>query len=156
MTRKTVTNALMYTNYIMFWLQEQDPSFSNAIKQINRLVTDGQYYRLLSSCFGHESFNHIGSNMQSLFYYGHIAEEKFGASRFAVLYFLSSLVGSIFSYKFLYKFNSIGASGGVCGILGALCIYYYRNRDILGEKEARYGKYDTKGSYMYSYFKTVY
>ena len=81
LTKKTVTNVLIYTNLIVFFFQRLHPSIDYKwILQINPLVKRGEYHRLLFSFFGHGSFVHIGSNMIGLFYYGRIAEPKLGES----------------------------------------------------------------------------
>lgn len=78
LTRKTVTNALIFTNIAIFILQKIYPSLTNALMKVNPLVARGQTYRLVTACFAHGSITHLGFNMYSLYNIGPLAEAKFG------------------------------------------------------------------------------
>jgi len=78
LTRKTVTNGIIFTNIIIFIFQKIYPSLTNSLMKINPLVARGQTYRLLSACFAHGSIMHLGFNMYSLYNIGPLAEAKFG------------------------------------------------------------------------------
>lgn len=87
-------------------------------------VADGEWYRLLTAAFVHEEFLHIGFNMLALWLIGRTLEPVLGRSRFAALYFLSALGGSAASL--LSDSLSIGASGAVYGLFGALFVVMRR------------------------------
>ena len=78
LTRKTVTNALIFANIAVFIFQKIYPSLTNTLMKINPLVARGQTYRLLTACFAHGSITHLGFNMYSLFNIGPLGESKFG------------------------------------------------------------------------------
>lgn len=85
----------------------------------------GEYYRLFTCMFLHEGVDHIFSNLILLFFLGEIIESKIGSVKFAILYFLSGICGSMAS--FLYSrtaagYTSIGASGAVFGLIGIFII----------------------------------
>lgn len=81
-----------------------------------------EYIRLLSAGFLHADLMHLIFNMLTLYFFGPIVIEAFGAVGFLVIYFGSILLGNLFSL-YLYKrqgwYSAIGASGGVSGILFA-------------------------------------
>lgn len=89
------------------------------------LILKGQgFYRLVTSVFLHADAAHLINNMIVQFAGGDIVERNLGHLRFAVLYFVSGICGNITSVvtdwlKGEYGF-SIGASGAVFGITGAL------------------------------------
>jgi membrane associated rhomboid family serine protease len=86
-------------------------------------VADGEWYRLLTGGFLHASLIHIGFNMFALWVIGRILEPGIGTPRFVALYFASLFAGS-FGAVLLSdpETLTIGASGAVFGIFGALFV----------------------------------
>ena len=86
------------------------------------VLRDKEYIRLLSAGFLHADLMHLLFNMMTLYFFGPIVIQAFGAFGFVLVYFGSILLGNIFSL-YLYKnqswYSAIGASGGVSGILFA-------------------------------------
>ena len=86
-------------------------------------VASGEFYRLLTSAFLHGSLLHIGFNMFVLYSIGPQVERALGHVRFAVLYLLAALGGAVASYVFSPDNTvSVGASGAIFGLMGALVI----------------------------------
>lgn len=54
------------------------------------------------------------------------------------MFILAGILGNMFTYIGGYSPYSLGASGCICGLLGAVSVFYYRNKRVLGE-EADYG-----------------
>jgi membrane associated rhomboid family serine protease len=88
-----------------------------------------EYWRLLTSGFLHDGLLHIGINMLSLYFVGSSLEPAIGRVNFAVVYFASLLAGSFGALLFQPQYPTIGASGAIFGIFGAL-IVVARNRGI--------------------------
>jgi len=88
------------------------------------ILRDRQYYRVLSSAFLHADWMHLLFNMYSLYSFGSVIEQWFGAPTFLAIYFASILGGSALSLYLHRKhhYRALGASGGVCGIIFA-CIF---------------------------------
>lgn len=95
-------------------------------------VVDGDWYRLITAAFVHEEFWHVGMNMFALWIIGSSLEPVLGRWRFASLYFLSALAGSVVSLMAGSDYQiSIGASGAVYGLFGALFVVMRRlGRDV--------------------------
>ena len=91
-------------------------------------VYDGQWYRLISPVLAHAGIIHIGFNMLVLYMYGSNVEEAFGSLRVLAIYVASGIMGSAFSLAFGTGAPSIGASGAVFGVVGALLVYLYKRR----------------------------
>ena len=102
------------------------------------LVRDGQLHRLLTACFIHVSAFHLVTNMAALEAVGRVLEPHFGRRRFAALYLLSGLGGSGVSFlaHLQHPIASAGASGAICGLLGAAAVasqlkHDHRRRDAM-------------------------
>jgi membrane associated rhomboid family serine protease len=90
---------------------------------------DHGYSRLLTSAFLHFSIVHIGLDMWSLFIVGPLVEQGLGRVRFAALYLACALGGSVFSYLVSPdNIQSAGASGAICGLMGAFFVLARRSR----------------------------
>lgn len=77
-----------------------------------------QWYRLITAMFLHGGLIHIGMNMISLMNLGPALEELYGSSRYFFLYVVSGAFGFLLSAATGHF--SIGASGGLLGIVGAM------------------------------------
>lgn len=91
-------------------------------------IRAGQYYRLLTGIFLHGSIIHLGCNCYALYVIGTQIESFLGRFKYLIIYFVSGLVGGLFSMIFNGATGSIGASGAIFGLMGALAYfgYYYR------------------------------
>jgi membrane associated rhomboid family serine protease len=94
-------------------------------------VSEGEWYRLLTSGFLQANLIHIGFNMFALFFLGRILEPGIGTPRFVALYLASLLAGSFGALLLDPNALTIGASGAVFGIFGATFVIA-RERRIEG------------------------
>ncbi len=121
-----VTYVLLAINLVAFALMAivgQDVVAANYGMQPLYIAANQEWFRLLSSAFLHWGLLHLGFNMLVLFLIGPTLERIFGHSRYAVLYLMSALGGSVASYVFSsVTTTSVGASGAVFGLLGALIV----------------------------------
>lgn len=92
-------------------------------------TADGQWWRLLSAAFLHGGLVHLAVNMFTLADVGRLCERLFGWRRFLVLYLLSGLAGSAASVWWNPQVNSVGASGALFGVLGALLVFMLDRRN---------------------------
>lgn len=89
-------------------------------------VSGGEWWRLLGGTYLHGSYYHFAGNMGALFLYGSILESKTSRLRLPLVYLLSALGGSFASVLVPPDIPSIGASGGVVGIIGYLFLFSRR------------------------------
>jgi membrane associated rhomboid family serine protease len=82
-------------------------------------VTEGEWYRLITSGFLHANLIHIGFNMLLLYLLGRLLEPALGTPRFLALYFASLLAGSFGALAFEPNGLTLGASGAIFGLAGA-------------------------------------
>ncbi len=98
-------------------------------------VLDGRYWRFVSSMFLHGSWLHVLVNAFSLFQLGALYEMLFGSTRFTFIYFVTGIIASATS-SFMGHV-SVGASGAVCGIAGALITSILRSQPHRQERWLR-------------------
>ncbi len=99
-----------------------DPS-SPGQAYVARGVSEGATWQLLTSMFTHVEVWHIFFNMMALYLLGPQLELVLGRLRFATLYLLSGLVGSVTVYWLAPTSSlTIGASGAIFGLMGALLV----------------------------------
>ena len=92
-----------------------------------------ELFRLISSIFLHGGIFHLLCNMYSLYILGPQLESFFGKTKFVVIYIISGVIGNLLSMTFLQDgVVSVGASGAIFGLLGALLYFGYHYRVYLG------------------------
>jgi membrane associated rhomboid family serine protease len=83
-------------------------------------VAAGEWWRVLTSGFLHGGLLHLAFNMVALYIFGPPLERTLGRSRFAVLYTTSLVAGSLGALLLSPTALTIGASGAVFGLFGAI------------------------------------
>ncbi|MBK9739021.1 MAG: rhomboid family intramembrane serine protease [Actinobacteria bacterium] len=87
------------------------------------IAMNGEWWRLGSAAFLHGSFLHIAFNMYVLFALGPTLERILGHYRYLLLYVLAAIGGGVASYLFSdVRTVSVGASGAIFGLMGALVV----------------------------------
>jgi membrane associated rhomboid family serine protease len=89
-------------------------------------VAHGGWYRLITAAFLHASLWHIGLNMLFLWWIGAPVEMYLGRARYLGLYLVSGLAGSAGALIATPLVPTVGASGAIFGVLGAMLIIEYR------------------------------
>lgn len=130
----TLTEWLIGINIFMFLLtQVIDFTSGGALiklgAKVNFLIGMGEFWRLLTSMFLHADLMHLIFNMLALYILGKDIERFFGKTKFVILYFVSGLIGSAFSYL-LVSNVSVGASGAIFGLMGANLFLYKINPTV--------------------------
>ncbi|MEV0234790.1 rhomboid family intramembrane serine protease [Nonomuraea sp. NPDC050786] len=99
-------------------------------------VVNGEYYRLVTVALVHDSGNplHLLFNGWAIFVIGPYLERAFGHLRYAAVYLLSALGGSVLSlWLDPLTTATVGASGAVFGMFGAVFVVGRRlNLDVRG------------------------
>lgn len=95
------------------------------------VVKRGELYRLITGAFVHVSIIHYFFNMYALYIIGPQLENFFGKWKYLTIYLASAIVGNLLSIMFNPATASIGASGAIFGLLGALVYFGYHYRVYL-------------------------
>lgn len=101
--------------------------------KINILINKGEVWRFITSAFLHGGLVHIGFNMMALKVIGAQVEELYGWKKYLAIYFASALGGSLLSYILSPESISVGASGAVFGLLGAMLVFGVKRKAIIGK-----------------------
>ncbi len=88
-------------------------------------TVSGQWWRLLTCLFVHAGLLHIAFNMWCLWDLGRLAESLYGHWTFAALYMVCGVSASLGSILWNPSVLSVGASGAIFGIVGALIASFY-------------------------------
>lgn len=85
----------------------------------------GQWWRLLTYMFLHGGLMHIGFNMWCLWDLGALCESLYGRWTFAAIYFITGIAAGLASVAWNPGVPSVGASGAIFGLAGALIASFY-------------------------------
>ena len=93
------------------------------LPSIDYLSATNQWYRLVTVALTHGGLLHLGFNMYALLVLGNPIEEAYGKNKFLIVFFASLLAGSLTSAYFASIYSaSVGASGAVFGLFGAMVV----------------------------------
>lgn len=129
-----ITYILIAINVILFIIPLLFGEYNSLINNFcvdASLIRSGQYYRILTGIFLHGSILHLLFNCYALFVIGSQVENFMGKFKYLIIYLFSGICGSIFSMIFS-SYPSIGASGAIFGLMGALVYFGYHYRVYLG------------------------
>jgi len=132
-----VTTALLVVNLLMFgvefmaiaaqggggglsilWSVGGEATYRLGMSAPYGIYVHHEWYRLITAMFLHGGLIHIGFNMMALMQLGPALEELYGSSRYFFLYIFTGAFGFLVS-SFIGN-NSLGASGGLLGLVGAM------------------------------------
>jgi len=107
-----------------------DPVAYQSVALVKPLVHDGEVWRLLTCGLLHGGLLHIGFNAMAFANVGSVIERFYGRAVLLLTFFVSVLGGSLASQLLMDK-TSLGASGGILGLVGFLLVVGVRHRPIL-------------------------
>jgi rhomboid protease GluP len=100
-------------------------------------VARGEYWRIVTSAFLHGGLLHIALNMFALVQVGTYLETLVGSARMLAIYTLATIGSGIAIVLFSPNDVTVGASGAIFGIFGALVAVGLRlgarGRDLIGQ-----------------------
>ncbi|NYE36323.1 membrane associated rhomboid family serine protease [Nocardioides cavernae] len=86
-------------------------------------VADGAWWQLITTAFTHVEIWHVAMNMFALFIFGPALEGIVGRARFLAIYVVAALASStLVLYLSDPDGSTVGASGALFGLLGALLV----------------------------------
>lgn len=96
---------------------------------LGAVTANGQYWRLVTSMFIHAGIFHVALNMYALWAIGPAVCSAFGAKKFLTIYMLSGVAGALTTMVWNPTQISVGASGALFGVCGALLTLLIRDRN---------------------------
>jgi membrane associated rhomboid family serine protease len=88
-------------------------------KDSDLIVNYGESWRLFTSIFLHAGLVHFFINMLALWFVGSAIERTHGILSTVLLFVIPAVGGTILSAIFLPDYITVGASGGIFGLIGA-------------------------------------
>jgi membrane associated rhomboid family serine protease len=123
--KRSATYSLIAVICAAYLVQMVVPSIEQhlVLPNFQYLQASNEWYRLFTVALTHAGLLHLGFNMYSLMVLGNPLEEAFGKNKLFIVFFVSLLTGSLASSYFASVYSySVGASGAIFGLFGALAI----------------------------------
>src|ERR1043166_4527042 len=92
---------------------------------------DHEYWRILTGATTHGSILHVVMNCYAFYSFGRIFEMISNRAHLAIVFLLSAIGGGFLSLIFVPDGISVGASGGIVGLIGYLAVYAFRRREFI-------------------------
>lgn len=121
-------NIIVFLMMIFSGVNIMDPSINDLIfwgGNFREAVFQGELWRLITCLFVHAGVKHLIVNMVSLIYLSILMETLLGVKRYVMVYFISGIFSSISSLYFNANTVSVGASGAIFGLLGAVVSLFF-------------------------------
>jgi membrane associated rhomboid family serine protease len=139
-TEALVTRTLIAINIVVYLVTAVQGRSINApggplfdkLLLYGPFIKHGDWWRLITAAFLHANLVHIGFNMLALWWFGAPVEQYLGRARFIGLYVVSGLAGSAGALVLTPNSPTVGASGAIFGILGAMLILEWQATGRLG------------------------
>ena len=131
-----VTRILVAINiiiYLFMLLTNNADLFTARFAVYGPYIQAGEYYRLITGAFLHADIFHLLFNCYALYIIGSQVENFLGKFKYLIIYFISAFTSSLLSMIFAGSSSySVGASGAIFGLMGALLYFGYYYRVYLG------------------------
>ena len=133
--KPVITYIIMAICVVMFIVSGLGMDTMSLIKygaNVGSLVKNGDIYRLVTYMFLHGGLAHIFFNLYSLYIVGPKVEDFYGKWKYLLIYLFSGIAGGLLSIAMNGEVISIGASGAIFGLFGALLYFGYNYRGYIG------------------------
>jgi rhomboid protease GluP len=133
-----VLNAVVFFATISLGFLQSESAILSVGALSRELVLEGEVWRLFSAMFLHGSLEHLFGNAVGLFILGIAAEHAYGRLETAGIYVIAGLAGSVLSVL-VNPGPSVGASGAIFGLLGAMIVFFLQYHDRFHLRDRRIG-----------------
>ena len=117
-------------------LSEQSVIAAGAL--VRDRVLQGEWWRILSATVLHGNVEHLVGNAMSLYILGMASEHAYGTRSMLTIYLVSGIAGSLLSVA-ASPGPSVGASGAIFGLMGAVMVLFWKHHDELLVRDKRIG-----------------
>ena len=128
----TFGDALSTISFTNLAGDERSAIAAGFVKQY--FVNYHEYWRILTGAAVHGGLLHVVMNCYALLMLGRLVEMLSNRAHLAIVFLLSCIGGGLLSLYFLPAVPSVGASGGIVGLLGYVTIYAFRRRQFVSRE----------------------
>lgn len=100
-------------------------------------VRGHEYWRILTGAATHGSVLHVGLNCFAFYNVGRIFEMLSNRGHLSLVFVFSAIAGNLLSLLFMPDGISVGASGGIVGLIGFLTVYSFRRKQFISPEFRR-------------------
>lgn len=123
---------ILFSIYIFAFLTNTHLEIIFKVCTTPDMFSKKEFYRIFSHAFFHSNFSHLLSNCLSLYIFGSRVEKYMGKLNFIIIYLLGIIISFLGSY-FINKGYSIGASGAIFALEGAILYFVLKeNKKVDG------------------------
>jgi len=97
----------------------------------------GQYWRIVTGAALHGGLAHIALNGYALYSFGRIFELLSNRAHLSIVFLLAAISGGVLSLLFVPEGRSVGASGGIVGLLSYLAVYAFKRYQFISPEFRR-------------------
>jgi membrane associated rhomboid family serine protease len=125
--------------FVAQFITSQDPEFVSwdrysafyAGFDKQAFLNSHEYWRILTGATIHSGLLHVGMNSYALYSFGRLVEMLSNRAHLTIVFLLSAIGGGLLSLIFNPEVTSVGASGGIVGLLSYLAVYAFIRRSFI-------------------------
>src|SRR6476469_313474 len=108
-----------------------DRSIIPAGEDKDAVIGHHEYWRMLTGAALHGSIIHYAMNSYAFYSFGRTFEVLTARAHLPIVFLLSAIGGSVLSQVLNPHGISVGASGGIVGLVGYLAVYSFKRREFI-------------------------
>ncbi len=124
--------------FIVQFLTSKDPAFvvidrwSSVVAGFDKeAFLSGQYWRIMTGAVLHSGVPHVLMNCYAFYSFGRLFEMLSNRAHLAIVFILAAIGGGVLSLIVNPDVISVGASGGIVGLLSYLSVYAFKRRQFI-------------------------
>ena len=98
-----------------------------------KVFGDGEWWRLFLHMYLHAGVLHMLFNVFALLFAGKVVEKKIGSVQYLLIYHAIAVVNAIIICLIFPNSTSVGASAGIFGMIGIVCVMKWKKDEICKE-----------------------
>ncbi len=134
---ESALNQLSYNKYLAYilnFLAGCEGKFGTIGSMSNtKVFGDGEWWRLFLHIYLHAGVLHMLFNVFALLFAGKVVEKRIGSMSYLLLYHMIAVVNAIIMCLIFPDSTSVGASAGIFGMIGIVCVMKWKKDAVCNE-----------------------